>query len=387
MTLVHGNTAPEDFPRRILVAATGLYPQVLTETLYALAVQQRPAFQPTEIHVISTSEGCERVRLMLLSDDERQLRRLCEDYRLPLPQLREDQIHTIVGPDGQVLDDIRTPEDNISAADCITRLVATLCDDPEAAVHVSIAGGRKTMSYYLGYALSLFGRSQDRMSHVLVSSPFETLPTFFYPTPRSRILQGRNDTPLDAAKAQVQLADIPFVRMRDDVTALIRSPEASFSRAVNAAAALRRPPELMLDGRGGVIVCDGQEVELSEKLFLIYAWFVALRLSASPKEQRVVRPSLKGSGAEFFHTVADRLQATFATQTWRHDPDQLRKLESVQAAQFVSEKLSRIQEALQDRLFANTLVDRFAIRSIKLGRGRAVAWELPLAKHQIVVRG
>ena len=38
---------PAAYGRRILVAVTGLSPQVVTETLYALAVLQQPAFVPT----------------------------------------------------------------------------------------------------------------------------------------------------------------------------------------------------------------------------------------------------------------------------------------------------------------------------------------------------
>ncbi len=47
------------YPRRILLAVTGLTPQVITETLYALAVQRQPAFIPTEIHLLTTHEGAE----------------------------------------------------------------------------------------------------------------------------------------------------------------------------------------------------------------------------------------------------------------------------------------------------------------------------------------
>ena len=44
-------------PRRILLAVTGLSPQVVTETLYALGVaeQGEAAFLPTDIHLIT---GC-----------------------------------------------------------------------------------------------------------------------------------------------------------------------------------------------------------------------------------------------------------------------------------------------------------------------------------------
>ncbi|MBP6582128.1 MAG: hypothetical protein KA204_01445, partial [Chromatiaceae bacterium] len=47
------------FPRRILLAVTGLTPQVVTETLYALAMERQPPFIPTEIHLLTTAEGAE----------------------------------------------------------------------------------------------------------------------------------------------------------------------------------------------------------------------------------------------------------------------------------------------------------------------------------------
>ena len=48
---------PESFERRLLVAVCGLSPQILTETLYALAVKRSPAFIPTEVHLLTTREG------------------------------------------------------------------------------------------------------------------------------------------------------------------------------------------------------------------------------------------------------------------------------------------------------------------------------------------
>ena len=70
------------------------------------------------------------------------------------------------GPSGS-LADIRDERDNAYAADQITKLIAMLTRDSERALHVSIAGGRKTLGFYAGYARSLLGRGQDRLSHVL----------------------------------------------------------------------------------------------------------------------------------------------------------------------------------------------------------------------------
>jgi hypothetical protein len=53
-------------PGRTLLAVTGLSPQVVTETVYALA-RAHPRALPTEIHVVITAEGAERARLALFS--------------------------------------------------------------------------------------------------------------------------------------------------------------------------------------------------------------------------------------------------------------------------------------------------------------------------------
>jgi len=52
--------------RKILLAVTGLSPQIVTETLYALAVGQDTPWIPDEIHLITSCEGAERARLSLL---------------------------------------------------------------------------------------------------------------------------------------------------------------------------------------------------------------------------------------------------------------------------------------------------------------------------------
>jgi hypothetical protein len=60
---------PEAYPRRVLLAVTGLTPQVVTETLYGLAVARDRAFVPTEILLITTLKGEVNARLSLLSED------------------------------------------------------------------------------------------------------------------------------------------------------------------------------------------------------------------------------------------------------------------------------------------------------------------------------
>ena len=66
---------------RILLAVTGMTPQVVTETLYAL-MQQGPDGLPHELHLLTTSVGADRARLALLSEQLGWFARFLADYPL-----------------------------------------------------------------------------------------------------------------------------------------------------------------------------------------------------------------------------------------------------------------------------------------------------------------
>lgn len=143
--------------------------------------------------------------------------RLCNEYSLPRVRFGEGEIHVLRDMDGRVLSDIRTRADNEAAANGISAAIRRLTRRDDIELHVSIAGGRKTMGFFAGYALTLFGRRQDRLSHVLVEPNWENHPEFFYPTLRKRIIYSAapGSRPMDTAKARVELAEIPFVRLRE----------------------------------------------------------------------------------------------------------------------------------------------------------------------------
>ena len=264
---------PAWFARRVLLAVSGLTPQVVTETLYALAADEHAPFVPTEVHLITSAEGARRAELSLLSDDLGWFHRLCADYHLPGVRFDRRHIHVMRDAQGQPLTDIRSPQDNQAAADFITAQVRNFTADPSCALHASIAGGRKTMGFYLGYALSLYGRPQDRLSHVLVSDPFESSYDFFYPTPYSRVLQTRDGQLADTATAQVTLADIPFVSLRHGLPTALLSGQASFNDTVSAARAALAPPELVLDLAGQCIHAAGRNVALPPAELALLALF------------------------------------------------------------------------------------------------------------------
>jgi hypothetical protein len=78
------------------------------------------------------------------------------------------------------------------------------------------------MSFYLGSALQLFGRSWDKLYHVLVTPEFESHPDFYYKPKRDRVIEvkdpsGKVAKRLHTKDAQISLAELPFVRLRDKI--------------------------------------------------------------------------------------------------------------------------------------------------------------------------
>src|SRR5262245_32999105 len=132
----------DEHRRRVLLAVTGLSPQIVTETVYALAVERKPRWIPTEIRIITTSQGAKNARLSLLSNKPGWFHRLRDDYNLPTIDFSHESIHVITGPEGKPLEDILTEADNAAVADFVTEEVRAITADPATSLHVSIAGGR-----------------------------------------------------------------------------------------------------------------------------------------------------------------------------------------------------------------------------------------------------
>lgn len=274
---------PSEYPRRILLVVSGMSPQILTETLWALTQQRTPAFRPTEIHLITTTTGARNARLNLLDASNGQFLHFCSEYELDVAIFPASNIHIISATDGTLLEDIRTPEENEAAADFITDSIRALTDDDNAALHVSMAGGRKTMGYYAGYALSLFGRVQDRLSHVLVSEPFEGQPKFYFPTRTSRLFEATTKKVLDAREAQVTLAEIPFVRLRDEIPERLLAGRAGFSETIAHAQKPADRDSLTVDIVGRRLIIADEELILPPIQFAWYAWIIRRLLDGSPE--------------------------------------------------------------------------------------------------------
>ena len=258
--------------QRILLLVTGLTPQVVTETLFAL-MREGSESLPHEIRILTTSEGAERARLALLSDQPGWFDRFLKDFRLAPITLTAENIVVLHDGCGVPLADIRSAADNAAAADQVAEAVRQLTQNDDTSLHVSLAGGRKSMGFFAGYALSLWGRPQDRLSHVLVSEPFEQSWDFFYPTPYERIIETRDRKLADCANAEVTLADIPFVRLRHGLPDATIQGRASFAQAVAAAQARLGPPALTIDLDQRRIAAAGRVIDLPPADLALLAWF------------------------------------------------------------------------------------------------------------------
>lgn len=333
------------YPRRVLLAVTGLSPQVVTETLYAVTQHPTTPCPPTEICLLTTREGAERARLALLSEEPGWFGRLCRDYALPEIAFDESRIHVLRGANGEALEDIRSHDDNRIAADCITETVRVLTRDPQCALHVSIAGGRKTMGFYLGYALSLFGREQDRLSHVLVAEPFESSWDFFYPTPYSRIITTRDNKLADTRDARVTLAEIPFVSLRHGIPDHLLDGQCTFSAAVSAARAVLAPPELIIDLVQRRIRAAGRVINLPPAELAMLSLFARRAMTgekALPAPQKLVP---EPAWAERYLAELRRIVGTMA------DRDETeRALVNGMDGDYFSQRLSKLHARLSKAL-------------------------------------
>src|SRR5690606_11343791 len=74
------------------------------------------------------------------------------------------------------LSDIRTDEDNWDAADSLMGMIRQFSETEDIRLIASIAGGRKTMGSLLVSVMTVLGRFDDRIVHVLVDEPWERIP-------------------------------------------------------------------------------------------------------------------------------------------------------------------------------------------------------------------
>ena len=140
------------------------------------------------------------------------------------------------------------------------------------------------MGFYAGYALSLYGRPQDRLSHVLVSAEYESHPQFYYPTPYSYVIYANDPSrkPLDTQNAEVMLADIPFVRLRHGLNQALLEGKSSFSAAVAMAQQALDPANLVIDIEQCLLIAHNTQIKLIPADMAFYLWLLERQRNGLP---------------------------------------------------------------------------------------------------------
>ena len=257
-----------------LLFVAGASPQIITETVYALALA---GLTGGDVVVLTTTRGREAILQQLLRRGGAWQRLRREYAKAQAFRFAKHDVIVLEDARGAALADVRSKEDNAAIADQIVHCVAEHTRDGSPPLYASIAGGRKTMGYLLAAAMMLYGRRDDRLSHVLVHPP-ELEGTDFYFPPRRRAGALTHQRPngstvhVAAHEVGVELADLPFLRLR-----AVRNPEMMrqlpFTKLVEQCQAdldvLAEPRLQILPDRSALVCCE-REVELPPLRFAIY---------------------------------------------------------------------------------------------------------------------
>ena len=286
----------------VLLAVTGMSPAILTETIWALAHPSAEDVDgpivPHRVVVLTTVAGRREIEAGLFAPHPRFAGRSAwETLRAALSaegldlsgRLRfgttADDIRVFTTADrasGRTveLEDIRTPADNEAAANFILEQVRGFVEDPDKTVIASLAGGRKTMGALLYACFSMIGRETDRLTHVLVNEPFDQLREFYFPAQpggaltKADIRNPKFPSTIQPSDARLELADVPFVPLRELFRRELGRPAGGFMRLVESCRAVVRERvaqniRLTLERSRAEIDVNGSRLRLAPREHLV----------------------------------------------------------------------------------------------------------------------
>ncbi len=268
--------------KEVLVCVIGGTPQIITETLYALANKEPPVYID-EIFIITTSIGKKQIENALIKKEI--LKQFLVEYNLPYIEIKPSQIIVIKDKNNNEIDDIRDSSQSEATADTIISLIKELTNDSSIRLHCCLTGGRKTMSFYLGSAMELFGRQQDRLYHVLVSPEFESNPEFFYKPKKEKFINCRLPDgmvkEISTENAKIELMELPFVRLSGKIQIhgesfkeLIKETQSEINLVVSQ-------PEIILYIKERKIEIAEVCFNMNPALIALYAIFLQQKLSCT----------------------------------------------------------------------------------------------------------
>ena len=363
--------------RRILIVTGGMSPAIVTETVWALAAAREPAFWPDRVFVVVTAGALERCRTSLLGAAGK-LALLSMELKRPSLASATEIVPT-------ACTDIRSEEDAIAFGDAVCEMVQRETRDEHAVVHLSLAGGRKTMSFHGGAAMTLFGRPQDELSHVLVHPASLERPDadFWWPG--------------HYQPGDVELSLIPFVRVRGRLPRSMLEQKMDYARYVAQVNAAMEGTDVVLELladtstlriAGGAVL-----LRLEPKDFIVYRvlaeWAKAAMPGAGPsgvgaEHRGWITVDMLRRPQAYRRNPIDRAVALGGNpKTYVRTPRANDKTANSAFRQAVSRVRKAIAAHVADQVLANRLL---AEPSGGRSDGNPSRFGLLLSPHEIVIR-
>jgi CRISPR-associated protein (TIGR02584 family) len=267
----------------VLLSLVGTAPAVLSETVWALATQADPVI-PDRVIAMTTSTGSTQLKEKLFNDghwvqmlEDLKVRGIETEGKLRFGPIG-DSIR--VFPDvtrSRELDDIRTAEDNEAVAEFCMETIRGFVENDSTRLIVSIAGGRKTTSALLYSVMSLLGRAEDQIQHILVDEHWVFQPDFMYPSCSGVFVDKLTGKSLSSDDATLQIVDVPFVPLRYLFERDLQRSAGSFVSLINQVRArtinVTDDLDVQLSTSTGGVLISGVALNLSPNEFLLYLFF------------------------------------------------------------------------------------------------------------------
>lgn len=285
-------TVQDEPSQTVLLSLVGTAPAVLTETVWAMATAPEPVI-PDRIIATTTRTGAQLLREKLFASGHWEgMKAALEAPGISLKgKLRFGPIADSIRvfPDlthSRELDDIRSVEDNQAVAEFFMELIRGFTENESVRLIVSIAGGRKTTSALLYSVMTLLGRAQDQINHILINDEWISQPDFLYPGCPGCFVDRDTGEALSSADAQLQLVDVPFVPLRYLFKRDLQRPAGSFAELMNLVRTRTINVEddllVQLDTGRADLVVNGQRVSLNHNEFLLYLFFAQRAIAGQP---------------------------------------------------------------------------------------------------------
>ena len=265
--------------KNILICVSGLTPQIVTETFFCLAVKEKTPID--EIYILTTKRGkdvilgIDKAPHTPKSPLKKELKKLCDKYKLKMPTVENNDTHIITAKEESIeLSDVRTDKHNILFPNKTCEYIKNISSRNNTTLFCSISGGRKTMSVHLAFALTLFGRENDKLLHVLTSEENEF--KGFYP-------QNKNEA------KQLELSEIPYIRLRSVLGDEINNLKSYYDfvdRTQKQLKALTDKTKIILKADTKEVKFGLNSVQLEPQEFAIY--FKLLEMKQEGKEKHFI---------------------------------------------------------------------------------------------------